>query len=176
MTYNKFKQDIKNIIIRVHGRGVIESVLAKRVIDDISLRCADVDNNDDYFRPLFEDGKTPIEAIESLRYNEDELFRTIDSFSDQMLINEIENRRLTDQIISDADTDDLEYEINNRWDKTLVNPSQIDRDDLLDMLGIKESDICKSEKVRDAICQVLGFSNSFAYTNEDIINELKRVL
>ncbi len=176
MTFNEFKQEIKNIIIRVHGRGIIDSELAKKVINDISLRCVDVDNNDEYFLPLFEGNKSPIEAIESLRYNEDELFRTIDSFSDELLLKEIENRGLDKYVIDDAYTSDLEDELCTRWDRIMIKPNELDRDELLDLLNITENDICAKNSIKDSICHMLGYSNSFAYNKTEILNELKRVL
>lgn len=176
MTYKEFKQEIRNLIIRVHGKGIIDSESAKRVIYDYNLRCTDIDNNDDYFRPLFDEGKTPIEAIESLKYNEDELFRTIDSFSDEILLKEIENRKLEREIIGDTSTYDLEDEILGRWDCELIKPSELTKDELLERLGIEEDNICTSNNLKEIICKVLGFSNSFAYSKEEILKELERVL
>ena len=147
-----------------------------RAIKFLGLRMCDVDNNPDYFSECFENKYTPIEAIEKLRYNEGELIRDIESFSDELLMEEINSRRLHLSIIRDADTDELEDEIENRWDKSLCRVNQMDRGELLDALGLTEDNIYTTNDPREAICKALGFNNAFAYTNNEIIDELKKVL
>lgn len=175
MQFKDYKREIKELIVTVSGGGKIDSEVAMRVIKFLGLRMCDVDNNPDYFSGCFENEYTPIEAIEKLRYNEGELIRDIESFSDDLLMEEINSRRLHLSIIRDADTDDLEYEIENRWDKTLCRVNQMDRDELLDALGLTEDNIYTTNDPREAICKALGFSNSFAYTKEEIIREVEKV-
>lgn len=175
MQFKDYKREIKELIVTVSGGGKIDSEVAMRVIKFLGLRMCDVDNNPDYFSECFDNEYTPIEAIEKLRYNEGELIRDIESFSDELLMEEINSRRLHLSIIRDADTDDLEYEIENRWDKTLCRASQMDRDELLDALGLTEDNIYTTNDPREAICKALGFSNGFAYTKEEIIREVEKV-
>ena len=173
MKFSEYKTKIKELIVTVSGGGKIDSEVAMRVIKFLGLRMCDVDNNPDYFSECFDNEYTPIKAIESLRYNEDELLRDIESFSDDLLMEEVKNRRLHLDIIRDADTDDLEYEIENRWDKSLCRVNQMDRDELLDALGLTEDNIYTTNDPREAICKALGLSNSFAYTNDELIEIIK---
>ena len=175
MKFTEYKTKIKELIVTVNGRGVIDSETAMRVIKFLGLRMCDVDNNETYFKNCFEEGQTPIKAIESLRHNENELLRDIESFSDELLMEEIKSRRLHLDIIRDADTDELEDEIENRWDKSLCRANQMDREELLDALGLTENNIYDLSDKREALCKVLGLSNSFAYTMDEIINEVEKV-
>lgn len=176
MEFTEYKTKIKELIVTVNGRGMIDSEIAMRVIKFLGLRMCDVDNNETYFKECLESNYDPIKAIESLRYNENELLRDIESFSDELLMEEIKSRRLHLDIIRDADTDELEDEIENRWDKSLCRANQMDRGELLDALGLTEDNIYTTNDPREAICKALGFNNGFAYTKEEILDEVNKVL
>ena len=65
----------------------------------------------------------------------------------------------------------------SRWDKNLIEPGKFSRDELLEELGIDEGDILDgNDSVKAVICKALGFNNSFAYSKEDIINEINKRL
>ena len=178
MKFTDFKKEIKELIVTVNGRGKINSETASRTINNLGLRMCDVDNNDAYFKECFENGYSPVKAIESLQYNENELIRDIEGFSDELLVEEVKSRRLEVDIIRDADTDDLEDELDNRYDAIYVKLSQVDDTDLIDELRSRgyssyECGVSPENTTRAVICNALGLSNHFAYTIDEIIEILK---
>ena len=137
----------------------------------------DIYTNEKYFKECFDDNETPEHVIENLHYNEDELCRKIRKFKDEILIDEVSRRGLICSILSNADTDDIEYELGNRWDSTLSRVCDLSDEDLIDEL-IRRNHYkfsCKNDGKLAIICEALGFSNSFAYTEDEVINEIKKL-
>ena len=102
------------------------------------------------------------------------MLRYIKHLTDNVIIEEVDERYLTSRILSDADTDDLEDELRDRWDTSMVDKNHLSIMDLKEMLFNRGVD-CAYGEPKDVICEVLGFSNSFAVTYEDVINELKKI-
>ena len=178
MKFTEYKKEIRELIITVNGKGKIDSEVAMRTIGFLGLRMCDVDNNEAYFKECFEKGYSPFEAIESLRYNESELIRDIEAFSDDLLIEEVNSRKLDIDIIRSADTDDLEDELDNRYDTNYVKLYQVSDSDLIDELRSRgyssyECGASPENAIRAVICNALGLSNHFAYTIDEIIEILK---
>lgn len=178
MKFTDYKKEIRELIITVNGKGKIDSEVAMRTIRFLGLRMCDVDNNEAYFKECFEKGYSPFEAIESLRYNESELIRDIEAFSDDLLIEEVNSRKLHIDIIRSADTDDLEDELDNRYDTNYVKLYQVSDSDLIDELRSRgyssyECGASPENAIRAVICNALGLSNHFAYTIDEIIEILK---
>lgn len=104
-------------------------------------------------------------------------YALIDKASNNELLDEIENRGLLGRCISMASTWELEDEISYRWDAKMVKLEDASREELMEALGVEEGDIIdKESSCKDVICKALGFPNSFAYSVDDIINEIKNKL
>ena len=102
---------------------------------------------------------------------------SIDKASNDELLDEIEHRDLIDRCVSMARTWQLEDELSYRWDATMIKLENASREELMEALGIEEGDIVdKESSCKDVICKALGFTNSFAYSVDDIINEIKNKL
>lgn len=145
-----------------------------RSIRKIDFTIEEINPNVDFFKKCYNDNMTPEEAIESLPDNNRELLRYIKHLTDNVIMEEVDERYLTSRILSDADTDDLEDELRDRWDTSMVDKNHLSIMDLKEMLFNRGVD-CAYGEPKDVICEVLGFSNSFAVTYEDVINELKKI-
>ena len=134
-----------------------------------------VEPNFQYFRECYDVNQTPSEALINLKYNEDELYRKVDNITDRFILNEVESRCLTREVISDCYTDDLEWEIRDRHDATLVDKDSLDDEELFEILESRRKYFFNGNDKKSIICDILGFSNDFGYTIEDTINELKKI-
>ena len=160
--FNKYLLDIKSII---NSSGNNFTPIS-RLIKAVQLNHRTVDNNKEYFLDCFNSNMSPDDAILSLKYNEEDLLRNIGDFSDDVIIQEVKNRYISNEFVGDIDTNTLEEELESRWDKTSINyPNEVTLSDFI-------SDYTLSE----VICAALGLSNTFAYTKEEIIEELKKKL
>lgn len=136
-----------------------------------------IENNISYFREQYDSNYTPINTLSQIETDIDELLFKLTDIPDDNLIEEINNRNLGKYCIEYIHTDDLEEEVLSRWDKSLIEPGKFSRDELLEELGIDEGDILDgNDSVKAVICKALGFNNSFAYSKEDIINEINKKL
>ena len=145
-----------------------------RSIREIHFLEDEVDANFQYFRECYDSNETPEYVVSNLKYNEDELFRKLDNITDYWITSEVHSRCLTRDIISDADIDDLEDEVDDRWDKTMIRKSSLTIEDLRDMMfehGV-HSDYGNP---KDVICELLGFYNSYSVTFEEACAELKKI-
>ena len=132
----------------------------------------EVEANFEYFRECYDNNETPEHVVINLRYNDEDLFRKINNITDDCILQEVYNRSLIRDVISNADTYDLEDEINDRWDKTTVTEYLSD-EDFLYKLGLKGAlDVYKNPK--DIICELLGFYNSWGCTYEEAAEALKK--
>lgn len=146
-----------------------------RSIREIHFLEDEVDANFQYFRECYDSNETPEYVVSNLKYNEDELFRKPEHLTDSFILNEVTSRCLTRSVISNADTDDLEDEIEDRWDATMVQKSRISREELLDMLMERGYDYRDVSSPKAIICELLGFYNSFSVTFDEAVNELKKL-
>ncbi len=104
-------------------------------------------------------------------------YASTEKASNNELLDEIENRGLLGRCISMVSTWELEDELSYRWDAKMVNLENASREELMEALGVEEGDIInKKSSCKDVICKVLGFPNSFAYSVDDIISEIKNKL
>lgn len=147
-----------------------------RSLREIHFLENEVDANFEYFRECYDGNESPEYVISNLRYNENDLFRKIDNITNECILSEVNERYLIDNIISQADTDDLEYELKERWDSNLVNLYDVDDTDLIDELVRRGQYSAFGKKAtKSIICEALGFSNSFAFSKEEIITEIEKL-
>ena len=146
-----------------------------RSIRAIRFSIGEVDANFQYFKDCYDDGQTPENAVLNISYNEDVLFRKLTDVSDKFILDEVDNRYLSKDVISDASTDDLEDEIEDRWDCTMVKKSRLTLEEIIELL---EERRCRSDygTPKQVICETLGFYNSYSVTNDEIIEKLKEKL
>lgn len=172
--FGSFEDYIESIkdIVRNNRK---ESNELGRSIREIHFHENEVDANFEYFRECYDSNETPEYVVSNLKYNEDELFRKPEHLTDSFILNEVTSRCLTRSVISNADTDDLEDEIEDRWDATMVQKSRISREELLDMLMERGYDYRDISSPKAIICELLGFYNSFSVTFDEAVNELKKL-
>ena len=132
-----------------------------------------IEANKVYLQECYESMVQPENVLKNIKYNTDELFRKLEDISDDELCNEIYRRNLSNIIMSDVSTYDIERELDGRWDRCDVLLSDASREELLERLGIEESDIVLNDSVKEVICKALGFPNAIAYDVNDIIEALK---
>ena len=132
--------------------------------------------NSEYFKKCYESNITPEKAIENLIDVNDELFRKINRLPNDVIVDEVDSRYLTFEILSKADTDDLEDELKNRWDSKLVDLYDVDGTDLIDEL-VRRGQYSAFGKMgtKSIICEALGLNNSFAFSKEEIIAEIEKL-
>jgi hypothetical protein len=172
--FGSFEDYIESIkdIVRNNRK---ESNELGRSIREIHFHENEVDANFEYFRECYDSNETPEYVVSNLKYNEDELFRKPEHLTDSFILNEVTSRCLTRSVISNADTDDLEDEVEDRWDATMVQKSRINREELLDMLMERGYDYRDISSPKAIICELLGFYNSFSVTFDEAVNELKKL-
>lgn len=97
----------------------------------------------------------------------------IEDISDFDLINEISARMLESEVLQNVSTSDLEDELSSRIDSTFTDIKDLDEQDLYHLLtNIKKHNYNTKKEI---ISEALGFYNSFAYTIDEAIEELKKV-
>ena len=129
-----------------------------------------------YFEQCYNANMTAEEAVESLCGNAQDLLRYINRIPNDIILEEVNSRYLTCQVLSDADTDDLEDELRDRWDSNLVNLYDVSDDDLVDeLIRRKKYAYVDKNGAKSLICEALGLNNSFAYSVEEIIEEIKKI-
>ena len=133
-----------------------------------------IESNTIYLRECYDSMVQPENVLKNIKYNTFELFRKLEDISDDELCIEIESRGLINTILSEISTDDIERELEGRWDRSDILLSDATREELLGRLGIEESDIIHDETMKEVICKLLGFPNAIAYDIDDIIEELKK--
>lgn len=147
-----------------------------RSLREIHFLENEVDANFEYFRECYNGNESPEYVVSNLRYNENDLFRKIENITNECILSEVNEIYLTDNVISEADTNDLEYELKERWDSNLVNLCEVDDTDLIDELVRRGQYSAFSENsAKSIICEALGFSNSFAFSKEEIIAEIEKL-
>lgn len=169
-SFDDYMQCIKDLIKNSRH----ESTEVGRSIREIRFLEDEVEANFEYFRECYDSHEDPEYVVSNLKYNEDELFRKINHLTDNQILAEVYSRCLTKDVISNADTDDLEDEVEDRWDKTLYRLRDIDVEDAIEILRSKG---CYDDygTPKAVICETLGLSNNFAYTLDDVINEIKKI-
>lgn len=168
-SFDNYIEDIKNIIInnRTQNNEIGRSIKSINFLED------EVDANFQYFKECYSDKQTPEQVIINLRNNDDKLFRKIDNITNKRILDEVEFRYLTDEVISDADTNDLEYEIKDRWDCSMVKKEELSIEELLELLYQKGSYNDYGDP-KSVICELLGFYNSFSCTYKEATEALKK--
>jgi hypothetical protein len=151
-----------------------ESTEMGRSIREIHFLEDEVEPNFEYFRECYDSHEGPEYVVSNLKYNEDELFRKIDNLTDNKILEEVNSRCLAKDVISNADTDDLEDEVDDRWDKTMVRKQYLNVEDLLEMLA-ERGKYYDYGNPKDVICELLGFYNSFSVTFDEAVVELKKL-
>lgn len=169
-SFDDYMQCIKDLIKTSRH----ESTEMGRSIREIHFLEDEVEPNFEYFRECYDSHEDPEYVVSNLKYNEDELFRKPEHLTDSFILNEVTSRCLTKDVISNADTDDLEDEVEDRWDATMVHKSRLSVEELLDILREKGhySDYGDPKAV---ICELLGFYNSWSVSYEEACAELKKM-
>lgn len=169
-SFDDYMQCIKDIIKKSRH----ESTEMGRSIREIHFLEDEVEPNFEYFRECYDYHEDPEYVVSNLKYNDDELFRKIDNIPNSRILSEVTSRCLTRDVISDADTDDLEDEIEDRWDATMVKKSRLSIEELLDILQEK-GHYCDYGNPKAVICELLGFYNSWSVSYEEACAELKKL-
>lgn len=147
-----------------------------RSLREIHFLENEVDANFEYFRACYDGNESPEYVVSNLRYNENDLFRKIENITNECILSEVNERYLTDNVISEADTNDLEYELKERWDSNLVNLCEVDDTYLIDELVRRgQYSAFGKNSAKSIICEALGFSNSYAFSKEEIIAEIEKL-
>lgn len=147
-----------------------------RSLREIHFLENEVDANFEYFRECYNGNELPEYVVSNLRYNENDLFRKIENITNECILSEVNERYLTDNVISEADTNDLEYELKERWDSKLVDLYDVDDTDLIDELVRRgQYSVTGGKGAKAIICEALGFSNSFSFSKEEIIAEIEKL-
>lgn len=171
-TFEQYIEDVKKCVVDNKSKY---NQIGKN-IRKLSINDNFIDTNFLYFKDQYEGGYTPEDVLDQIETDINELYIKIDDMSDDYFIDEVNNRNLGRYCIEEVSTTDLEEEIESRWDSSYRNIHNLSRDELLEELGIDEDDIIDRDlTVRDVICKTLGFSNSFAYTKEDVIEQINRI-
>lgn len=148
-----------------------------RNIRSLNINDSFIDNNISYFEEQHKCGYSPENVLEQIETDINELYVKLSDISDDYFTDEFNNRNLARYNLSNVDTDDLERELDSRWDTSYRNIHSLSRDELLELLDIEEGDVLDGyDSIKEVICKALGFYNSFAYTKEDIINEINKRL
>lgn len=92
--------------------------------------------------------------------------------TDSELMDEVERRGISWKFLDDIETKDLERELSYRKDTQWINPDNALSHKLMELVVNNEG----RNALRIAICGALGLSNSFAYSDEEIINMVKKNL
>jgi hypothetical protein len=167
-TFSHYLAKVKQII--KENRGQMNDI--GKTIRWLDFQECEVEPNIGYFRESYEAEIIPEQAICYLRNNIDELYRKISDFDDNVILNEVSSRNLEQDIIRNAWTTDLEDEINDRSDTNFVNKYALDTDELMDLLKMNNNTYNSS---KEAICEALGFYNSFSYSLDEVINKIKEI-
>lgn len=168
-TFNDYVDTIKELYLK-HCK--LNDDIGKS-IRECGITYDGIESNTIYLRECYDSMVQPENVLKNIKYNTDELFRKLEDISDDELCIEIESRGLINTILSEISTDDIERELEDRWDRSDILLSDATREELLGRLGIEESDIIHDETVKEVICKVLGFPNAIAYDVNDIIEVLK---
>ena len=145
-----------------------------RSLREIHFLENEVDANFEYFRKCYDGNKLPEYVVANLRFNENDLFRKIDNITDECILSEVNTRFMADDVISSTDTEVLENEILERRDRTLINPDELEVDELLDLLEKRDGCRYYSDDKKAVICELLGFYNSSSTTYEEAVEALKK--
>lgn len=94
------------------------------------------------------------------------------NITDSELMDEIVRRGISWKFVDDIETKDLERELSYRKDTQWINPDNVLSHKLMELVVNNEG----RNALRIAICGALGLSNSFAYSDEEIINMVKKNL
>ena len=100
--------------------------------------------------------------------------KVLNSLEFNKILEEVNSRCITKDVISNADTDDLEDEVEDRWDATMVKKSRLSVEELMDLLQEK-GHYSDYGKPKDVICELLGFYNSWSVSYEEACAELKKI-
>ena len=172
-SFEDYIQDIKNLII-LHKKDLKSNL--GRTIRNIDLTCDEIDVNYEYFREAYDANETPEYVLNNLKYNTEELYRKIDNVTDDMLIQEVNNRCLGRHFLDDIDTDDLSRELESRWDYTKDSIDNYSTIELIDELHDRGEEVFKHKNLIANLCIALGLNNTFAYSKEELINEINKRL
>ena len=92
--------------------------------------------------------------------------------TDSELMDEVVRRDISWKFVDDIKTKDLEWELSHRKDTHWINPDNVSSNKLMELLVENEG----RNALKIAICGALGLSNSFAYSDEEIITMVKNNL
>ena len=144
-----------------------------RSIRELNFKVHEVEPNYQYFRECYDANERPEIVLENLRLNDDELYRKIDDITNSQILNEVSSRGLEDDIISSSLTSELEDELETRYDAELINRFELEEDELLHLLSLKNKKYLEEDS-KAVICEHLGFYNSYGVTYEEACEELKK--
>ena len=170
-SFEDYLQDIQKLIVD----NCKSSNEIGRSIRHIGFTCEEVEPNFQYFRDCYDDKQTPEYVLKNINYNEDELFRKISNISNESAINIINDRCLGKYCLDDVYTDDLEDEISTIWDCSMVKEGELSSERMLEIIK-ERGDSVLDKPLKILICEALGFNNHFAYTKDEIIEELVKKL
>lgn len=172
-SFDEYLDEIKKLII-LHKKDMKSDL--GRTIRNIDLTCDEVDVNHDYFRETYDANETPEYVLNNLKYNTEELYRKIDNVTDDILIQEVNSRSLGKYLLENIDTRDLEDELEGRWDYSKYDISLACTSELIEELKDRGHYVFEGKNLIYNLCLALGLNNIFAYTKEEIIDEINKRL
>lgn len=172
-SFDEYLEDIKKLII-LHKKDMKGDL--GRTIRNIDLTCDEVDINHEYFREAYDANETPEYVLNNLKYNTEELYRKIDNVTDDILIQEVNNRSFGKYFLENIDTRDLEEELEGRWDYSKYDISLACTSELIEELKDRGHYVFEGKNLFYNLCLALGLNNTFAYTKEEIIDEINKRL
>ena len=173
ITFEQYIKEVKKCVVdnKIKRNQIGRNIRGLSIDDDF------INANILYFKDQYEGGYTPENVLDQIETDTNELYIRMNDVSDDYFIDEVNNRNLGRYCIEDVSTTDLEEELDRRYDTSYRNIYNMSRDEILDILNIDEGDIIDHDlTLKDIICKALGFSNSFAYSTDEIINEIKKRL
>lgn len=151
-----------------------------RVLRSLNFKVCEIVPNSEYFKNCYDSNESPEYCLENLKYNENELFRKLDEISDEFILDEVDKRCLGKYCLDDVSTYDLESEIEGRWDQTYIDPETLSDKELEKLLKDRGFDeellVLKNTEPIDLICRAIGLYNSYAWTKDEIIEAVKKIL
>lgn len=151
----------------------------RRVQIDHKLTQQDVYTNYEIFEELYNKNKSPYDAILMFDDYVDDFIRPLGEYTDYEIKEQFINRDIEiDYNIYDIPTEDLENALDGRWDTDYKSLQYMSNEELEDELKKRkgESYSIYNNTFRENLAEILHLSNSFSYTDDELINLVKENL
>ena len=151
----------------------------RRVQIDHKLTQEDVYTNYEIFEELYSKNKSPYDAILMFDDYVDDFIRPLGEYTDYEIKEQFINRDIEiDYDIYDIPTEVLEDTLDGRWDTDYKSLHYMSNKELEDELKRRTSKSYSAYNgaFRENLTEILHLSNSFSYTDDELINLVKENL